>query len=310
MTIRTVRRLIALGAVLAGVFAYPAFASAAPSPVQAYYMYGTTSSGLIAGAYNDGCSFAANQPDFKTDIMLLDYGAARVVDGVPGALDFSGTFFPNATILVSLKGAADGYHGCHLKGGVIIEYANSNYRMAVSGMSNTDAWNAGYDQEQQAQNLGDYQVAQGYNSQGAGAASDMEPSYDGPLITKQLVNGATAQGSAIYDDFGSVDGCPTSGSANGPCNNGWDVSDVAYVSFHGFALALPEIYYTVSANQWTVVRKWWNSTHPKFPYFFDGVTGSTPAPSGGIDAVTGWNTLNAKNSGLVNPNLICYGTGC
>src|SRR5437660_12884679 len=129
--------------------------------------------------------------------------------------------------------------------------------MSNVGMSTTDAWYAGYDQEQTAENLAQYQSAHGYRSQGAGAASDMEPSYDGQLITKQLVNGATAQGWALYDDYGSVDGCPTSGSSNGPCNNGWTVGDVGYVSFHGAAIPLPEVYYTVSANQCTLVRTYW-----------------------------------------------------
>ena len=101
LTIRTIRRLLALGAVLAGVFAYPAFAWAAPSPVQAFYMYGSTPAGVITGAGNDGCAFAANQPDFKTDIMLLDFGAARIIGSAqqPGTIDFSGTLITNSTIL-------------------------------------------------------------------------------------------------------------------------------------------------------------------------------------------------------------------
>ena len=40
------------------------------------------------------------------------------------------------------------------------------------------------------------------------------------------------------------------------------------------------------------------------------MTGETPAPAGGINATTGWNTLNSKNPGLVGPNLVCFGTGC
>ena len=188
-------------------------------------MYGTTLQGLENAAGAAACTFAANQPDVQSDIMLLDFGAPRLLPGGDhGAIDFSNTTFTNASILLALEKAADGYHDCHVKGGAIIEFGNSNYHMSNVGMSNADAWNAGYDQEQTAEDLWHYQVAHGYSSQGAGAASDMEPSYDGPLITKQLVNGATAQGWAIYDDFGSVDGCPTSGSSNGPCNNGWDVS--------------------------------------------------------------------------------------
>jgi hypothetical protein len=311
--IRRFLLLLPLGAVLAAFAApHPALgASFTPSPVEAFYMYGTTVTGLESTAGTAGCHFATDQPDAKTDILLLDFGAPRPVSGGYGSIDFSGAVFSNASILLALKKAADGYHNCHVRGGVLIEYGNSNYHMSNVGMSNSDAWQAGYDQGQVAQDLSDYQVAKGYGSQVAGAASDMEPSYDAPLITKQLVNGATAQGWAIYDDFGSVDGCPTSGSSNGSCNNGWDVSDVGYVSFHGNALPLPEIYYTVSANQWTVVRSYWDSTHSADNgYFFDGVTGSTPAPSGGVSATAAWNTLNGKNPGFVGFNIVCYGSGC
>jgi hypothetical protein len=303
--------LLPLGAVLLGLGAAPASAAAAPPAVQAFYMYGTTVTGMENYAATDGCVFATNQPDSQPDLMLLDFGAPRPVQGGYGAVDFSNTTFTNDQILLALEKAADGYHNCHVKGGAIIEYGNSNWHMSNVGMTNVDAWNAGHDQEQTAEDLAHYQSAHGYTSQGAGVASDIEPSYDGPLISKQLVNGATAQGWAIYDDFGSVDGCPTSGSSNGSCNNGWDVSDVAYVSFHGMALPLPEIYYTVSASQWTVVRKYWDGNNTP-GYFFDGVTGETPAPAaaGGVNATTAWNTLNSKNPGLVGPNLVCFGSGC
>ncbi|MDX6481776.1 MAG: hypothetical protein QOG85_2286 [Gaiellaceae bacterium] len=309
MRIPKLRWLVALGAALAGVAAYPALASAAvPKPVSAYYMYGTTLSSLQAGANADGCDYAGRQPNTQTDIMLVDFGAARkLASGEYGAIDFSGTTFSNASILQALESAADGYHACHARGAVIIEYGNSNYHMSDVGMTNTDVWNAGFDQALTVRALSDYQDAQGYTSQGAGAASDMEPSYDGPLITKQLVNGASAQGWAVYDDFGSVDGCPTSGTSNGPCNNGWDVSDVGYVSFHGLAVPLPEVYYAVSASQWTVVRKVWNATHTS-GYFFDGTTGTIPAPSGGVTATVGWSTLNTKNPGYVGDNIVCYGS--
>jgi hypothetical protein len=309
--IRRFLLLLPLGAVLMGLAATrPALAAAAPPSGQAYYMYGSTVTGLGNEAAADACDFATNQPDNQTEILLLDFGAARIFpDGSTGTIDFSNTSFKTASILLALKKAADGYHNCHVKGGVIIELGNSNYHMSNVGMSNADAWNAGYDQEQVAEDLSDYQIAHGYSSQGSGAGSDMEPSYDGQLITKQLVNGASAQGWSLYDDYGSVDGCPTSGSSNGPCNNGWDVSDVGYVSFHGLAMPLPEIYYAVSASQWTVVRKVWDATHTQ-DYFFDGVLGETPAPPGGISAAAAWNLLNSKNPGLVGYNLVCFGSGC
>ena len=74
------------------------------------------------------------------------------------------------------------------------------------------------------------------------------------------------------------------------------------MSFHGLALPLPEIYYTANANQWTVVRKWWNANQGG--YFFYGVTTSSGV---GLAPTTGWNTLNSLNSGLVETELVCFG---
>jgi hypothetical protein len=295
-------RLLGTIAVAAGL-ALPAAAAAAPNPVTAWYMYGSSASELKSYAYAHGCDFAHAQPGANLRILLLDFGAARKLDSSTwGAVDFSNTRFSNADILAALKRAADGYHNCHVRGGVDVVYGNTNYHLSDSGMSTTDAWYAGYHQSERSEDLSDYQAAKGYDSQTSDAASDMEPSWDGAAITKQLVNGNQSQGRALYYDFGSADGCPQSGSADGPCNNGWSVSDVGYVSFHGLALPLPEIYYSANANQWTVVRKWWN-TNPG-GYFFYGATAST---GGGLSPATGWNALNSLNSGLVEPELVCFG---
>ena len=266
-------------------------------------MYGSSASELRSYSYAHACDFAHAQPGSNLRILLLDFGAARKLDsGTWGAVDFSNTRFSNADILAALKRAADGYHNCHVRGGVDIVYANTNYHLSDSGMSTTDAWYAGYHQSERSEDLSDYQAARGYDSQTSDAASDMEPSWDGPSITKQLVNGDQAQGWALYYDFGSADGCPQSGSSDGECNTGWHVSDVGYVSFHGLALPLPEIYYTVSASQWTVVRKLWNGNQGG--YAFAGVTATTGA---GLAPGAAWNTLGSLNSGLVDPEIVCFG---
>ncbi len=298
-------RVLLCAIALAGSFASAhAAAAAAPAPVSAWYMYGSSASELRSYAYAHGCDFAKAQPDMTIRLLLLDFGAARKLDSSTwGAVDFSNTTFSNADILAALKRAADGYHNCHVKGGVDIVYGTSNYHLSNSGMSNTDAWYAGYHQSERAEDLYDYQDSQGYSSQTSDAAGDMEPSWDGQLITKQLVNGDRAQGWAMYYNFGSADGCPQSGSSDGPCNNGWHASDVGYVSFHGLALPLPEIYYTVNANQWTVVRKWWNANQAT-DFFFGGVTASTGV---GLTPASSWSTLNSLNSGLVDTQLACFG---
>jgi hypothetical protein len=297
------RLLACTFAVLAAVASSAAAAAAAPTPATAWYMYGSSASELKSSAYARGCDFAGAQTGTGVRLLLLDFGAARKLDSSTwGAVDFSNTRFSNADILGALKRAADGYHNCHVRGGVDIGYGNSNYHLSDSGMSATDAWYAGYHQADRSEDLYDYQASEGYDSQTSDAASDMEPSWDGQLITKQLVNGDQGQGWALYYDYGSADGCPQSGRADGPCNNGWDVSDVAYVSFHGLALPLPEIYYTVNASQWTVVRKWWNANEGD--YFFGGATASTGV---GLTPAAAWNTLDSLNSGLVDSELVCFG---
>jgi len=282
----------------------PAAAAAAPAPVSAWYVYGSSPAQLASYAHARGCDFARSQPGMGTRMLLLDFGAARKLSGGTwGTIDFSNTTVSNADILAALKAAADGYHNCHVRGGADIVYGNSNYHLSASGMSSTDAWNAGYHQSERAEDLADYESAKGYANETSDAASDMEPSWDGAAITKQLVNGAQAHGWSAYYDFGSADGCPQSGSGDGPCNNGWRVSDVGYVSFHGVALPLPEIYYPANASQWTVVRKWWNAAGPG-GYVFAGATATTGA---GLKPAAGWNALSASNGGLVDPELVCFG---
>lgn len=291
-------------AIVVGLALSAADATATPNPVTAWYMYGSSASELKSTAYAHGCAFAQGQPGTSLRVLLLDFGAARTLDSSTwGAVDFSNTRFANADILAALERAADGYHNCHVRGSVDIAYGNSNYHLSSSGMSSTDAWWAGYHQSERSENLNDYQASMGYSSQTSDAASDMEPSWESPAITKQLVSGDEAQGWALYYDFGSADGCPQSGRADGACNNGWHISDVGYVSYAALALPLPEIYYSANANQWTVVRKWWNA-NGRGSYVFLGVTASTGV---GLTPAASWNTLNSLNNGLVEPELACFG---
>ena len=297
------RAVILAAALAVGTVSFPAAAAATPSPVTAWYVYGSSPAELASYAYARGCAFARSQPGGGLRLMLLDFGAARKLgSGSWGTIDFSNAGVSNADILAALKAAADGYHNCHVRGAADIAYGNSNYHLSASGMSTSDAWYAGYHQSERAEDLSDYQAAKGYDSQTSDAASDMEPSWDGAGITKQLVNGDGAQGWALYYDFGSADGCPQSGSSDGACNNGWHVSDVAYVSYHGLALPLPEIYYSVNASQWTVVRKWWNASQGG--YVFAGATATTGA---GLTPGAAWNTLSSLNGGLVDSELVCFG---
>jgi hypothetical protein len=296
------RRFSLFALVVGALLALPALAGAAPQPVHAWYMYGTTPGGLESAAYNHACAFASDHPG-GTRVLNLDFGAARKIDADTwGALDFSGVRFTNSSILEAMKAAADGHHNCYRgAGGTIVAYGNSNYRMTDAGMTTNDARLAGYYQSYRAELLASYQAASGYNRQSAAAGSDMEPAWDGQLMTKQLVNGATEHGWALYYDFGSADGCPSTAD-NAPCRNGWGVDDVAYVSFHGSAVPLPQIYYSVNADQWTVVRKWWN-TNAAGGYMFWGTTATNGV---GLTPEGGWNALSSRNPGAVQPEVTCF----
>lgn len=297
------RGLIALLAVAGAFTAWAPLANAAPKPVKAFYMYGTTQSSLNYGAYHHGYDYARNEPAGEFRLMMLDFGAARKLDSTTwGAIDFSGKLFSNSQILDALKSAADGFHAGNSSGTTAIAYGNSNYHMSGSGMGNSAAWYSGYYQAYRADQLAAYEQAKSYGREGAEAGSDIEPSWDGPTITRQLVNGDTAYGVGLYDNFGSADGCPSSGSA-GSCNNGWSVTDVAYVSGAGAALAYPEIYYTVNADQWTVIRRNWDNNHPSERYVFGGTTGTTGTA---LTAQQGWDALVYRNPDRVAWDLICF----
>jgi hypothetical protein len=299
-----VRLLAGAAVVAAGLASSVAVTAATPNPMAAWYMYGGSARELRSNAYAHGCAFAQGQPGPNMRVLLLDFGAARKLDSSTwGAVDFSNTRFTNTEILGALERAADGYHNCHVRGSVDIVYGNSNYHLSSAGMSGSDAWWAGFHQSERSEELSDYQASNGYSSQTSDAASDMEPSWESPSITKQLVSGDQAQGWALYYDFGSADGCPQSGNVDGSCNNGWHVSDVGYVSYAGLALPLPEVYYTANANQWTVVRKWWNADAGG-GYFFLGVTASTGV---GLTPASSWSTLDSLNDGLVESELACFG---
>jgi len=168
-------------------------------------------------------------------------------------------------------------------------------------MTQTDAYNVGYYQSSRAQQLASYQRSLGYNRQTAAIAGDIEPSWDGAPISRKIVDGASAHGYALLYDYGSADGCPASGSG-GTCNNGWQVADLAHVSFSGSAVPLPEIYYTVNADQWTVVRRWWNG-NATGGYLFWGTTATVGV---GLTPAQGWDALAARNPGIVLGELVCF----
>jgi hypothetical protein len=278
----------------------PAQASTTPYVTYAYYMSATTASGLNTQAYNDGYAFARSLTGGQTAYLILDFGEVVDSGGTFGACDFSPscTGFLNPQILTALENASSGVHAGYTSGKIIITYGVSNDNVNLSYSQNVQA---GEYQEQRAADLASYESGQGRIDQGAAAAADMEPDYNTFAKTKGLVDGAGDSGDFYaYIDYGSADGCPTSGSS-GNCDNGWTVADEAYVSYTGNypSVVMPEVYSVAAsaqADQWTVIRK-----NGGGGYTFAGVSVDSAS-----DARSLWNDLNSLNSGLVGAQTAVF----
>ena len=132
----------------------------------------------------------------------------------------------------------------------------------------------------------------------------MEPDWAGHTITADLVDGDANHGWALYFDYGCASGAPTTGDS-GDADNGWRSANLAWVSYSGLAYPLPEIYYTVNSEQWTVIRANWNDNNSSDYYFWERL--STEGLSGSLTPAEGWNALESRNSGWVGNELVDFG---
>ncbi|HEX8731262.1 MAG TPA: hypothetical protein VF725_04290 [Ktedonobacterales bacterium] len=86
-------------------------------------------------------------------------------------------------------------------------------------------------------------------------ASDIEPGFSSYSAAYNWIQGYTSVDPAHYLDYGSADGCSTtSNNPHGGCNNSWIMDNVWWVSWGAApALAIPEIYCSAQASQWTEI---------------------------------------------------------
>lgn len=298
---------LALAAVAAATIAgsaWPAVADATPQTTTAYYVGGSTAAALEQNAYNDACAFASSNPP-SGSLLMLDFGAARVSGTTYGTIDYSNVFMGNPTILTALESASNAVHNCYTSGTIAIAYGTNNYQMTQSGMTTSSATTWGQWQATRANDLYSYETSNNRSDQTTAVGTDMEPSYDLRPISNSLVNGVANTGGELDYDYGSADGCPTS-SSSGSCNNGWGQNDVAYASFGGTALPMPEIYVSPQPNQWAEIQQNWDINHGG-GYYFAGITSESGAS---YSPGSAWNTLSGlAASGTVDsaPGIICFG---
>ncbi|MCS6847475.1 MAG: hypothetical protein RMN52_07155 [Anaerolineae bacterium] len=82
--------------------------------------------------------------------------------------------------------------------------------------------------------------------------NDIEMSWNTAALTKAWVDGYASATARPFINFGTCDGCPTSGNPTQNPNNGWTVDDVWQVNRPPYAIPFPEIYLRsgVNADQW------------------------------------------------------------
>lgn len=227
----------------------PAASQAMPPTDTSYYV--TTTDPSVA--YNLGCSQGLSDASASppaNSLVVLDFGG-QLSDG-SGSLLVNGLAITSAQIEAVAEAFAHGYWYCtgsDLSSVLSLAIGTNNSYDDVSAAGGS-SW-----AQVVAAVAADDQAA-GYSTQVIVAgADDIEPAWDSAASSEAWVNGyASFSPATFYVDYGSADGCPTDNASGVACDNGWTQQDVWYVSWGATpARALPEIYASSNASQWTMI---------------------------------------------------------
>lgn len=259
-------------------------------------------------AYNLGCNqghFDAGHSPVVSSEVILDFGEQYYSDGSGGVLLLSGIQISNAQVQAVAEAFSRGYWICTGSDSTstvyigigINNYGNSTYASGVTWGNNVAA-------------VQNYNQSQGFASQVAMfGANDIESwcpnNCVSPSAIMSWVNGfSSVPGSYKYFDFGSADGCPPYSSNNGGCNGAWNQYDYWYLSWGApAALAVPEIYYAVQAQQWAMISLYGAQYQSSTIYFqgpldeYDLDNTTLTAPQAWSDM---WNDLNSNSSTAIS----------
>ncbi len=100
-------------------------------------------------------------------------------------------------------------------------------------------------------------VRSNYNQVYVLGAADLEPGFGSDTQMRAFVDGYNTNHDTSLLDYGSADGCSTTGVPSS-CNNGWSAGDVWYAAWGGANLPFPEIYTESGsqAKQWKYLSLW------------------------------------------------------
>lgn len=254
---RVLRYLAAFPILIAGlILAVPRAAFAIPSaPAQTFSFYVTTSD-TQSDFFTVGANFGegvANGTFPNPSSVVLDFGAAY-----NNGTDY-GMCLPGDSCSAAFISTAAANADVEQFGAGFYSKANSDDVLYVAyGINNSGSWFAtgsnSYDHGETigntVNNANTWMTQNGYASEvHVRAATDAEPSWNTAGYTGQWSNGYDNTGTVYYWDFGSADGCPTSGT--GGCNNSWSQYDVWNEAW-GYTEAepIPQIYDDTLALQW------------------------------------------------------------
>ncbi len=210
-----------------------------------------------------GCNDGENVPEGEDVVVILDYGQPWFDGNEYGTIVFGTYDFRSmAQVEEGAKGYITGFFECMGRNAYLtLAVGVNNYGREVT-REHGAAW---------AAMINDLNTWVATPPSYAGSvtvrgASDIEPSFNGPLVTRAWVDGYNAAmlSPSFYYDFGSCDSCPFTDCPSCDPANDWELEDIWYVSYGATAaLPLPEIYLQsgVNAEQWQRMSLYSSTVH-------------------------------------------------
>jgi hypothetical protein len=202
--------------------------------------------------HGEGCADAQANAPGNQHLVLLHIGAQNL-SGTTWRVQLSATsvVLTDAQLVTAVNGYVDGYASCRTSlDPVTIAVATNND--GADGARDTAAGT------EWADNVIDPIAAHAAGNAGMviAGANDIEPDFTGlESEAEDWTRAFLAATSAPYVFIGAASGCPTT-AVSGTCNWGWTQTNF-YDLAHGIApsriLAVPQIYYSVNAQQWKYI---------------------------------------------------------
>ncbi len=212
--------------------------------------------GTMEPAQHDAMGCASGRAG-EQGVIILAFGQPWVQDGQYGTIYYRAGFpFASVDVIAEAsKAFLRGYWECAPQAAQLgVAIGTNNYRGATlqpdTSFAHGRAWGEmvnrlhAWLQDAAPPGVRDRIAVFGGN--------DIEMSWNTPALTKAWVNGYADATARPFINFGTCDGCPTSGNPTQNPNNGWTVDDVWQVNRPPYAIPFPEIYLRsgVNADQW------------------------------------------------------------